>query len=106
MRTIGQFRAMSDEERAVERVALLAKEKDIATAEAAYDRQRAELDARLEAQYQELEKLNKLAEDASRTLHDVRQDLAGCIAAERQVEIEKAGHASGTGVTAGAGAAH
>jgi len=103
MRTIGQFRAMTAEERAAERVHLQAHETELANAEKALDRTRAELDARLEAQYKDLEKLNKQAEDVSRSLHDVRQDLAGCLAAEKQIETEQAGQATGTGVTAGAG---
>jgi chromosome segregation ATPase len=102
MRSVGQFRAMSAEDRAAERVRLQRQESEVAAAESKLNSERAELDARLEAGYQSLAQLNRQAEAASRTLHDVRQDLAGLEAAEKQEASEAAGRATGTGVTAGA----
>jgi len=104
MRTVGQFRSMTAEERAVEKVELAAKESEMAEARAALDKARASLDARLEVQYKELEKLNQQAEAADRALHDIRQDKAGLEAAEAQLDkehVEHAAQASGEGVTSG-----
>lgn len=106
MRTVGQFRAMTQAERNEERVHLSKQAEQLAQAEASLDATRAALDARLEAGYADLTKINRQAEDTSRTLHDVRQDLAGLEAADKQVVTEQAGAATGTGVTAGASAAH